>query len=276
MDSSPLFAGCSLSTLSLCLPPIFCMSACLSINGSSNDEWVSCWSDLHCCHPSKYESSQHTERSQRPQVPCRFVHAIKLEHFCLLTSNSHQHHTQTSKQQCCSIDNSGPLVRGGAPPQSTDELCRLSRWTAEVVVGFIKVSVRQKRSGLWVSTRSHSAAERRGWRISGCWECTEWRLKDRGWVQCRQTEEQTKEQKKTAEAKGAWSSKQQEGGESGTVEAGVLLAGGMVWWGMVCWSVRPAKRECGRPKKKCRGEKENERIVQKMHSAGSSEASGER
>jgi len=197
MDSSPLFAGCSLSTLSLCLPPIFCMSACLSINGSSNDEWVSCWSDLHCCHPSKYESSQHTERSQRPQVPCRFVHAIKLEHFCLLTSNSHQHHTQTSKQQCCSIDNSGPLVRGGgAPPQSTDELCRLSRWTAEVVVGFIKVSVRQKRSGLWVSTRSHSAAERRGWRISGCWECTEWRLKDRGWVQCLRTEERTKEQKR--------------------------------------------------------------------------------
>jgi len=40
--------------------------------------------------------------------------------------------------------------------------------------------------------------------------------------------------------------------------------------------VRLAKRQCGRLKKKCRSEKENERIVQKMHSAGSNEASGER
>ena len=40
--------------------------------------------------------------------------------------------------------------------------------------------------------------------------------------------------------------------------------------------MRLAKRECGMPKKKCRIEKDNERIVQKMHDAGSNEASGER
>ena len=37
-----------------------------------------------------------------------------------------------------------------------------------------------------------------------------------------------------------------------------------------------ARRESGRPKKKCRSEKENDRIVQKMRSAGSNEATGER
>jgi len=40
--------------------------------------------------------------------------------------------------------------------------------------------------------------------------------------------------------------------------------------------VRLAEIECGMPKKKCRIEKDNERIVQKMHNAGSNEASGER
>ena len=42
--------------------------------------------------------------------------------------------------------------------------------------------------------------------------------------------------------------------------------------------MRLAKRECSIPKKKCRSEreKENERIVRKMHSASSYEANNER
>ena len=56
----------------------------------------------------------------------------------------------------------------------------------------------------------------------------------RTWVEFNVAGQKNKQKKKeTAEAKGAWASKQQGGGESGTVEVGVLLTGGMVWWGSV-------------------------------------------
>ena len=47
--------------------------------------------------------------------------------------------------------------------------------------------------------------------------------------------------KETAEAKGAWASEQQGGGESGTVEVGVLLAGGVIWW-VMSWPARVAEK----------------------------------
>jgi len=87
----------------------------------------------------------------------------------------------------------------------------------------------------------------------------------RTWIEFNVVGQNNKQKKKkTAEAKAAWASKQQ-GSETGMVEAEVLLAGSMVWW-VMSWSVRLAKRERGSPTQECRSEKENERIVQKMHS----------
>jgi len=69
------------------------------------------------------------------------------------------------------------------------------RSSAVVVVGLIQVSVRPKRLGLWVSLRSDSATERRDWRIEWMLRVHRVKAEGPGLSLCRQTEEQTKEEK---------------------------------------------------------------------------------